>query len=289
MRIISNAWRHVRRSPYQAIAAVSIMTLTFIVSGMFFLLSIGSQVILYHFEQKPEIIVFFKDSKSETDILKLETKFKEMPDVASVKYVSKEAALAIYKEQFRDDPLLLEMVSSEILPASIEVSAKKLEQLPVLADLLKQEADISDIIFPEDVVSALVSWTKVIRQIGVGLVVFLGVVSLFTVITVVGMKIALRLEEIDILRLVGATNWYIRLPFLTEGIFYGMSGALLGWGINVGLLMYATPLLSSVLSGIPLFPIPLAFYALFFALMIGAGFVLGSLASILALNRYLKR
>jgi len=288
MGTFSNTWRHIRRSPYQAFAAISVMTLTFLVSGMFFLLSVGSTIVLKYFEQKPQIIIFFKDTKKEADVNELQDRLKLMDKVASVKFVSKEDALAIYKEQYKNDPLLLEMVSADILPASIEVSATKIEYLPDLANLLKKEADVSDIVFPEDVVNILVSWTTSIRQVGMLLVIFLSLVSLFTVVTVISMKIALKREEIEILQLVGAANWYIRMPFMAEGIIYGLVGSLIGWIVNVLILVYASPLLMPLFVGIPLFPIPLVFYAIFLAMMLALGTFLGILASVLAIDRYLR-
>lgn len=288
MVAFSSTWRHIRRSPYQAFAAMSTMTLTFVVGGLFVLLSVASTVLLNYFEQKPEIIVFFKDTKTEADIKTLQGTLGNKPEVAAVKYVSKEEALEIYREQFKNDPLLLEMVSAEILPASLEVSAVKIEYLPDLANMLRNESGVSDIVFPEEVVNLLVSWTNVFRQVGLILVIFLTLVSLFTVVTVVSMKIALRREEIDILQLVGASRWYIRMPFLVEGLIYGAVGASVGALSNIGLLLYVTPFLTSLFVGIPLFPVPVAFYLIFIAGMFAAGILLGVLASTLAINRYLR-
>ncbi len=193
-----NTWKHIRRSPYQAFAAISVMTLTFLVSGMFILLSVGSTLILKQFEQKPQITVFFTDNKKEADIKALADKLKQNDKVASVKYVSKDEALTIYKQQFKKDPLLLEMVSSDILPASLEVSATKIEYLSNLASVLKKESDIEEVVFQQEVVDLLVAWTRTIRTIGIVLVVFLSVVTILTIITVISMKIALKRKEIEI-------------------------------------------------------------------------------------------
>lgn len=288
MSLVKNTWRHIRRSPYQAVAAVSIMLLTFVAAGLFTLISFGSTTVLKYFEQKPQIIVFFNDTKKEDEIMALRAKLKNLDKVADVKYVSKEDALKIYKEQFKKDPLLLEMVSADILPASLEISAKKIDYLPELAASFKNETDISDIVFPEDVIKLLTSWTNSIRIIGFIIVIFLGFVSLLTVVTVIGMKISLKREEIGILQLVGGTNWYIRGPFVLEGVFYGLFGSLIGSLINIGWLLYATPMLSNLFVGIPIFPIPVIFYAIFFMGMLGLGAFLGGTASLLAINRYLR-
>ncbi len=288
MGTIPNTWRLIRRSPYQAIAAVLIMTLTFIVGGLFLILSLGSSMTLKFFEQKPQIIVFFQDTKKEADILKLVDQLKQNPTVASVKYVTKQQALEIYKEQYRDDPMLLEMVSADILPASIEVSSQKIETLAELAKQLKKEADTKDIIFPEDVVNVLVAWVNTIRTVGLIMVILLATVSLFTVMTVVGMKIAFKREEIEIVQLVGATRGYIRMPFILEGAIYGIVGSMIGWGINVGLLFYASPYLATLFRGIIAFPISPFFYVYFFLGMVCVGAGLGITASFIAINRFIR-
>ncbi len=285
--ILKNTWQHIRRSPYQAFAAISIMLLTFLVSGLFVLLSIGSSIVLSHFEQKPQVTVFFTDNKKEAEIKELSEKLKKDEHVASVKFISKDDALQLYKAQFQKDPLLLEMVSADILPASLEISAEKIEYLKDIAASVKGEKDVEEVVYQQEVVDLLVAWTKSIRTIGIVAIVFLGVVSLFTVVTVVSMKIALKKKEVEILQLVGSTSWYIRGPFLIEGGFYGLIGSFFGWLANIGLIAYATPFLQSLFSGIPLFPIPLWFYGAFFAGMLGVGVILGSFASFLALLRYL--
>lgn len=289
MGSINNTWKHIRRSPYQALAAITIMTLTFLVAGFVFLLSLGSAFVIRYFEQKPQLIVFFNDTKDETEIKTLEQKITQVETVASVKYVSKEEALKIYEEQFKNDPLLLEMVSAEILPASIEVSTKNISDLPQIAESLKSEPEVSEIVFPEDVISALSLWVKILRYVGFGLVVLMGVAAMFTIITVIGMKIALKGSEIEILRLVGAGSGYIRSPFVWEGMIYGLVGAIIGILINVGLLIFAEPFLSSLLTGIPIFPIPLIFHAMFSLGMLLSGGLFGMLASVIAINRYLGR
>jgi cell division transport system permease protein len=102
------------------------------------------------------------------------------------------------------------------------------------------------------------------------------------------MKIALRREEIEILKLIGASNWYIRTPFLLEGAFYGGIGAIISWIISYLLLLYATPFLTSFLLGIPILPVsPIFMLTLLSGLvLVGAGVGVGG--SLLAVWRYLK-
>lgn len=288
MKLFKTTWQHIRRSPYQALAAVGIMTLTLFVSSIFFLTAAGSAAILSYFESKPQITAFFTDEKSKEEIANLEEKLKSTGQVLKIKYVSKEEALAIYREQNKNDPLLLEMVTANILPASLEVSAKDAKFLGDLAKILKAEGGIEEVVYQKDVVDALVAWTGAVRRIGIILVGFLTIVSLLIVLTVIAMKIALKKEEIGILRLVGASNWYIRMPFLLEGAFYGVVGGLVSWIICLILLFYATPYLSSFLAGIPILPISPIFMLALLAGLVLAGVGVGVGGSLLSIWRYLK-
>jgi len=102
------------------------------------------------------------------------------------------------------------------------------------------------------------------------------------------MKVALRRQEVEILQLIGATRWFIGAPFVFEGIFYGVLGAVLGWLGGILLLLYSTPFLVEFLSGIPMLPVPLMFVLAILGGEILAGVIIGSLGSFLAARRYFK-
>lgn len=285
---LQTTWTHIRRSPYQAAAAVGIMMLTFFVASVFVLIAAGSQAILHYFETRPQATAFFEDKVEMTQVENLQAKLAATGKVKNMKYVSKEEALAIYREQNKDDPLLLEMVTANILPASLEVSAVDISYLGEVAEILRQEPGVEEVIFQEEVVEALKTWTSNIRRIGVVLVGFLGMVSFLIVLVIIGMKVAIRREEIEILQLIGAGSWYIRAPFIFEGIFYGVLGAILAWGTTYLLLLYATPLLVSFLAGIPLLPVPIIFMFGLLGAEILLGVLIGTLGSLIAVRRYLR-
>lgn len=283
------ALKHIRRSPYQAIAAVSVMALTFFVAALVFLLGMGSATILKYFESRPQITAFFTDDKTEKDVEDLKNKLNTTGKVASTRFISKEEALQIYKEQNKKDPILLEMVTADILPASIEVSAIDAKDLSALAQILEKESGVEDVVYQKDVVESLISWTNAIRTIGLILFVFLAIVSLLIILTLTGIRIALKKEEIEILRLVGASAWYIRSPFLLEGMIYGIVGSLIAWLGSFSLLLYGTPFLTSLLSGLPIkLPPSLLFMLLFLLGIVLSGALLGVLGSFIAVKRYLK-
>lgn len=297
MRLIPSTWTHVRRSPYQAMAAILTMFLTFLLGGLFFIASVASVLVLQYFESKPQITVFFTDKATAEDARVLETTLEGTDKIASTKYVTKEDALAIYREQNKDDPLLLQMVTADILPASLEVSAKDPNFLKDLDPIIRQAQGVEEVVFQKDVVDTLLSWTNAIRVVGGSLAGLLALDSLLIIMTVISMKIALKKEEIEILKLVGASPWYIRMPFVLEGGFYGATGAFMSWMIITGLIIWISPVLLSFLGMIP--SISLVFSSLtsvpfllatggFMGAMLITGFSLGSIGSLIALGRYLK-
>jgi len=281
-------WRNIRRSPYQAFAAILIMMLTFLVASFFAFLLFGSSRVITYFESKPTLTSFFRNEAKQEDIESLEKKLKATGKVAAVKFVSKQEALKIYRQQNKNDPLLLDLVTEDILPASLEISAIKIEDLPSIHGILKSSPNVSEVIYQKEVVSTLTSWTNALRKIGIGLIVVLGVVSVFIIVTIIGIKISQKKNDIEIMRLIGASSWYVRWPFVIEGIFYGVVGTMLGFGIAAGSIWYLAPFLSDFLKGIPIFPVsPIFLFALLGA-ELAIAVVLGAFSSFLAVLRYLK-
>lgn len=297
MRLILSTWTHVRRSPYQAMAAILTMFLTFLLAGVFFLATASSVLVLQFFESKPQITVFFTDKATADDAKTLQKTLDATDKVSAMKYVSKDDALTIYREQNKNDPLLLEMVTADILPASLEVSAKDPNLLSELDPLIRKAQGVEEVVFQKDVVDTLLSWTNAIRIVGGSLAILLAIDSLLIIMTVISMKIALKKEEIEVLKLVGASLWYIRMPFIMEGGFYGVTGAFMAWIMITGLVMWLRPMVLSFLGMIPavglvlgsLTSVPFLLAAGGFLIAtLTVGFFLGSVGSLVALGRYLK-
>lgn len=285
---LANTWKHIRRSPYQAITAIFILTLTFFVASVFIIATFASHQILNYFETRPQVTAFFKDDTTPEAITTLKKDLESKEYVSQVKYVSKEEALAIYREQNKQDPLLLQMVTADILPASLEVSGVTAEALPQIAELIKNQTGIEEVVYQEDVIDTLTAWTKALRIIGLGAIGFLIITSLLLIMVMVSMKIALRRKEIEIMRLIGASTWYIKAPFIFEGALYGAIGVVVGWGATYIGLLYATPFLASFLGTIPLLPVPVTGMLLLLAAEVGFGVLVGSLGSLIAVRRFLR-
>ena len=266
------------------------MTMSFFLGRVFFLLAAGSQAVLKYFETRPQINAFFKSdyipTPSQVDLIK--TQLEGTGKTDSVKYISKEDALRIYKDLNQSDPLLLEAVTAGMLPASIEVSAKDPSDLKLLAQQLKTQDGVDDVRFAEDIVVSLTRWTSSVRVIGAALVGAHVFITFIIIMLIIGIKVASRRDEIGILQLVGATPGYISAPFLWEGIIYGVVGALLAWGTTYLILLYSMGFLVSFLSGVPILPPPIWFM---FSLLGGElvlGMIVGGLGGLLAVRRFLK-
>jgi cell division transport system permease protein len=281
-------WKNIRRSPYQALAAIFIMTLTFLIVSFFTFVLYGSHRIINFLESKPQVTAFFKNEAKPTDINVLQEQIRANQKVASVKFVSKEKALQIYKEQNKSDPLLLDLVTADVLPASLEISTVRIEDLQGISDTLKGSPIVQEVIYQKDVISTLTSWTNAIRGVGIGLIVILSLVSVFTMITIIGIKISQKKQDMEIMKLIGATNWHIRWPFILEGVYYGAIGSFIGWGISSILLWSSMPVLTEFFKGITVFPNnPLLIFILL-GLELVAAVILGALSSYMAVLRYLK-
>lgn len=281
--------KYIRRSPYQSIAAVLIMSLTFLSIAVFSILTIVSVRVIDYFETRPQLSVFFKQDISSDEINKLRQQLEGTGKAQAIRYVSQEEALAIYKQQNQGDPLLLDLVTADILPASLDVQATDAQYLSDLANVAKESEAVDEVVFQKDIVDTLIKFTNGLRQIGIAIIGILLVVSVFVILTIIGIKITVRRDEIEIMKLIGATNWFIRTPFLLEGIFYGAVGAIIGWGITYAVLQfYAAPQLELFFGSVPVLPIePLLMLQVLGVLFVSA-VLLGAFSSFLAVLRYLK-
>lgn len=288
MKTAKTAWKHIRRSPYQALAAIMIMMLTFLVISLFTMIIVSSSQIINYFEASPKVTAFFNEEATQDNIDALSSQLKASGKVSEVTFVSKEEAFRRYSDWNKNNPVLLDLVNAEILPPSLEISTYNIEDLDDVAQTLDQSEHVSDVVFLKDVVSTLTSWTNAIRQIGLAIIIVLSVVSIFIMTTIIGFKIAQKREEIEIMRLLSATNWYIRWPFLLEGIFYGIIGAIFGWLITFGMIMYAKPYLTSFMRDIPMLTFSPMFLLSLLMVEIGFAIILGMFASFMAVLRYLK-
>jgi len=288
-RPISSGVKQIRRTPYQALAAIALLSITFFVGYAFSFLLLGFNKILQYFETRPQVIAFFKQTVTDDEIVKIGSSMKAFKYVSSVKIVTKNEALDFYKEDNKKDPLSLELVTSNMLPASIEVGAVDVASLEqIQQDLQKYNAEIDEIVYHKDIIDMIVRWTNAIRFVGLFITGLLLLASVLTTIVIVSMKVAMKKPEIGIMRLLGATSWYIYQPFLFEGALYGLLGSLGGWGLAMIALLYSTPWILEFGGAISLLPVPPILLLIQIGIGTAFGILLGMFSSLFALHRFRK-
>lgn len=288
MAFLKTSYRHLRRSPYQAAAILVTMSLAMLLAGIFTLVALISHSALAYFESRPQAFAFFDQNLEIQQVKELRIALEKTGFLSQFKYVAKEEALEIYREKFKNEPLLLENVTAEILPASIEVSATNAKDLKALVDLLQTALPGSDIQFQSEIIETMVTVTRAIRLAGATLLAFQLVMMALVVLLIIGMKIAARREEIAILQLMGSSSWYIRWPYLVEGVFYGLVSAAVSWLGLIAVLAVFKPTLTQFLTQVPIYPFPLWFLLVLLGGMGLAGVTVGTVGSLAAVWRYLR-
>ncbi|HAR41734.1 MAG: Cell division protein FtsX [Microgenomates group bacterium GW2011_GWC1_43_13] len=295
------AWDYVRRSPFQALSASFVLTLTFFVITLVFLLVYSSSKLITYFETRPQVIAFLKADAKDSDIADLQHSLALDLHISNVKYVSKEEALSIYKKATSDNPLLGQLVSPSIFPASLEFSVTDLSFAQGIIDKVKTEGIVDSVGFTaavggesslNDVVARLKTITSYVRIGGIVFVGLLVATSLVVLLVITSMRVVGRREEVDILKLIGATKGFIRRPIIIEAFIYTYSGVILGWAIAFIAILYLAPAAVTYFGEIPILPRDaLGIFKLFgiiFAIEIITGTVLALSGSLLAISRVKK-
>ncbi len=288
MKAFKTTLINLRRTPYKSLMAMVMIALTFFVIYGFSIFLLGSQQVLQYFEAQPKIIAFFNIKAEDADINEVKESLEQLSYVDSIKVISKQDAFNYYQEK-QDNPLLLELVSADILPASIEIAAANPESLNQIHQELKRFSQIDDISIQQDVLEQLTQWISSIRIIGLVLSGILITLSLLIITSTISFKISHQKKKIAILRYIGANYGFILTPYIYEGFLYGAIGSMAGWGLMYAVFLYISPWLSSVVGQIISFPIAIEFFLIQLALGTGLALLFSGLASILAAKNLIKK
>lgn len=243
-RVLNRALQNANKEKLFTMSNLVVMTLTFLVFGLFVLIEVLSQTALNKLEKEATVTMFFKDDFGESQILALKSNIEKDTRIYSVNYISKDDAFNIFKELNKNEPLLLESVTANVLPASLEVRAKNVTILSTLSDEYAKIEGVEGVKFFKDIIERFNFW-RMILSIGIGVVLaILLFVSFSIVVSTVRTAISLRGTEYEILKLVGATDDFVKKPLLYQGIMYG------GVSAFIASLFYAILLLIGSLSGV---------------------------------------
>ena len=295
-RVLSSGWLSFCRNGWLSTATVLVMMLTLFVIGGLLLLSVVTNSVLRDLERKIDISVFFKKGTAENQILGVKHDIELLGDVLSVSYVSADEALANFRERHRDNPEILasieELGSENPLPATLNIKAKDPQNFSRIAEFLKGKnypaVEKVNYFEKEKVMEGLPAIMRGVRSVGIAIVLVLGFVAVLVAFNTVRIAIYTSREEINIMKLVGATNWYIRGPFMVEGVLHGAIAALL-----TAILFFPVVWLASgeILSLVPAVNLQTYFnenFVEFGLILLIVGIILGVGSSMIAIRRYLK-
>lgn len=221
--------------------------LTLVTMGIFTLLNIFITSTADGIKDRIDLSIYFYENATETQIKDLQFKLSNRPDVKQVKYISKEEALIAWQQQAITGRIKNLITKDEnSLPRSLQIKATNPESLESIAELISTDTYkpyVREISYQKmkSTIDKLISLTRFIHRLGLALTIFLLLISLIVILNTIRLTIFTRRDEIEIMRLVGANNAFIRIPFSLEAILYGVFGSALAYLIIVGLMTYFGP------------------------------------------------
>lgn len=227
---LSNMFSH----GFMSFAAIGITVACLLIMGTFTLVAVNANQLLRDLEQENEILAYVDDSYDETQARALQKKLQSIPNVASAAFISKEEAMEEFKAQYPDEALFQDL-DPEILRDRYAIKIADLRQQKQTVEQVKAVEGIAKVNAYEEIAGGFITVRNVATVVCVALIAILFVVSVFIISNTIKLTTFDRREEIAIMRMVGATNGFIRWPFVYEGFLFGILGAavafLLQWGL----------------------------------------------------------
>lgn len=292
-KVLKRSLDNIKKEKFLSLSNVLVMVITFLILGLFIVIIALSQTALRYLEGQAQVTVFFKDDYTEQSILNLKTTYSDDKRIDQINYVSKGDAFKIFSEINKDEPVLLESISENILPASLEIRAKDIKNLAPLAEEFSSIDGVEDVRYFKDIIEKFKLWSRIIY---IGGFILLGIfmfVSYSVILYTLKATINAKGIELSILKLVGAADNYVKNPFVYQGMAFGILAALIA-GLLIIILSIISVTTGFLSSGILLgliygFSInPIVFAIVVCIILVLFGGLLGYLGSLAAVKKYLK-
>ena len=300
-RVVTGGAKNFFRSGAVSFATVLIMTVTLTIIGSLIFLSAILTNTLATLEEKVDVNVYFITDAAEADILTIQDRLEALPEVASVEYTSREQRLAEFRARNENDQLTLQALDelgTNPLGAALAIKATDPSAYGGIVEFLSDDPSLSPADGPiidsinyfqnKAVIDRLTGAIDATEKAGLVIVILFALASTIIALATVRLAIYTARDEIAVMRLVGASNAYIRGPFIVAGMLSGLLAALVALVIFYPVTWYAGSTLSTWLGGFNLFTYYLANFGMIFAILAGTGVLVGVLASWLAVRRYLR-
>jgi len=295
-RIIKSGWQGFRRNSGLSLATVFIMVMAISLVTALFLLQKTSDYLVVTLSEKVDMAVYFTDEPTVEQVDTIQKELSGLSEVKSLQYISKEEALAKFIERHQGEQVIMESlteVGGNPLLASLNIKAFEATQYAAISSFL-DAASFKDLISKVDysekkpAIDKMFSLTSTINTTGIALSVVLAVVAVLIAFNTVRIAIYNSRDEIETMRLVGASNWFIRGPFLVQGMIGGLLAVLITFLVFGITLWFLSPKIDIVIPGLNLYAYFFGSFLMVIALQLAAGVGLGACASWLAIRKYLK-
>lgn len=285
---IKETYKSIRRNGFMSFASISTVAVSLLVLGMFLMIFLNTNNLVQYLESQVQVSVYMQDSATDKELAAVKEKLTKMPGVVKVTQVSKQQALERFKKRLGDQEQLLNSLGKDNpFPNSFEVQVDSPERIKVLTPQLGQLPKVETAKFGQEVVEHLFQLTKILRFGGILLVVFLAMATLFIISNTIRLTVFARRKEVIIMKYVGATDWFIRWPFLLEGMTLGFFGAVVAFILINSIYSGLLERIHATLAFLPLLPTsPLLLYVDLFLLVAGTG--IGALGSYISLRKFLR-
>ncbi len=295
-RIIKSGWKSFIRNSLLSMAAILVMTVTlFVVINLVFF-NYSTKVVMNDLKDKVDVSVYFNSDTPEDQILRIQRSLKLLDDVKSVEYVSQGEALTKFKDKHKDNSTLLrslDELEANPLQPSLNVKTYSASQYEAIVNFLEGgtfKSAVNKINYQQnkDLIARFSNITKSIERGAWAVTAVLALLAILVTFNTIRLAIYNWRNEIGVMKLVGASNWYVRGPFLVEGVLYGVSAALISILVVFPLVYFLSPKLAVFMPGVNLWGFLGANLLSILGLQFFIGIALGVLSSIVAIRRYLE-
>jgi cell division transport system permease protein len=286
---LSETAQNLRRNFLMTIAAISTVAISLLLLGGVQILGMVVKNVTLNWEAKVEISVYLRDDIGPEERTSLQSQISSYDEVEELTYVSKEDAFAEFRERYRNQPEFYENLPEDALPASLRIKLTDAKFTEEVASRIQGAPGVDEIRFGGDIIKRLLQVNSLLRTITFGMSLILMVAAAALIANAIRLAIYARRDEIGIMKLVGATNWFIRIPFMLEGVFAALAGAIISGAIVLG---GNALLFSRIGDAIPFMGPVLTFSAGEMAgvllLLAAVAAIVGLVGSTMALRRFLE-
>lgn len=295
-RIIKSGWLGFRRNNGLSLATVFVMMMAISLVTSLFLLQKTTGFLVTSLSEKVDMAVYFGEDPTTDEIDVIQKELTSLPEIKSLQYISKEEALAKFIARHQGEQVImdsLQEVGGNPLSASLNIKAFEATQYASISSFLGS-ASFKDLISKVDysekkpAIDKMFSLTSTINNTGIALSIVLAVVAVLIAFNTVRIAIYNSRDEIETMRLVGASNWFIRGPFLVQGMIAGLLAVLITFFVFGIALWFLSPKIDMVIPGLHLFAYFFGSFFVVIVLQLAAGVGLGACASWLAMRKYLR-